>query len=112
MLPDHIVEREDRKTLSLLAFALNKAGIPGDAWQAVMRFEDLEPADQCVCLFKQDGWWKVSYTERGSWREDGRFPSSYYAIKFMFSILAGDQGPYRLREDWERDTGQEFSMIE
>ncbi|MEK6542060.1 MAG: hypothetical protein AABZ45_08065 [Pseudomonadota bacterium] len=111
-LPPHIVEREDRKTLDLLRFAMTSRGVDGQAWQAAMRFDALAPCDDCICLYGDGGSWVVSYTERGTWREIARFPLSYDAVKYLFAHFIGGPSPYDVREDWERKTGQEFSMVD
>lgn len=112
MLPPHIVEREEAKTLSLLRFALERRGITASAWALAMRREFIGPQDDCICLWKEDGRWLVQYTERGTWREMGSFPEIFEAVKYFFAQFASGPSPYDLREQWEAATGQSFSMVE
>jgi hypothetical protein len=112
MLPPHIVEREDRKRLSLLEFALDRSGVDRGAWAAAFSRSEIGPVDDCLCLFRQAGAWCVEYTERGTWREIGQFPQSYDAINFLWGMLLGRTSPYDCREAWEAQTGQEFSMVD
>ena len=111
-LPAHIVEREDRKTLDLLRYAMRLRGVGEQSWQAAMTFDALASCDDCICLYGEDGSWVVAYTERGTWREIARFPLSYDAIKYLYTQFVGGPTPYDLREDWERETGQSFSMVD
>jgi hypothetical protein len=113
MLPPHIIEREDRKTLSLLAFALEGSNVERSAWAAVYDRADIaQPIDNCLCLFKRDGEWLVTYTERDGWYDIGRFPKCSDAIKFFYSYLVPSKSPYDFRAKWEVRTGQQFSMQE
>jgi hypothetical protein len=113
MLPPHILEREDRKTLSLLAFALEAAGIDRRRWSlAYDRDALVQPIDDCLCLFKQAGEWLVTYTERGGWSDIGRFARCADAIKFVHAYLVPGASPYDCRKVWEARTGQQFSMQE
>lgn len=108
-----IIEREDRKTLSLLAFALEASRVDGRRWSATYdRSEIVQPIDDCLCLFKQDGEWLVTYTERGGWDDIGRFPRCSDAIKFFYTYLVPGTSPYDYRKKWEARTGQQFSMQE
>jgi hypothetical protein len=113
MLAPHIVEREDRKTLSLLAFALDSSRVARSNWAAVYdRADIVQPIDNCLCLFKEAGEWLVTYTERGGWDDIGRFPRCADAIKFFYTYLVPGASPYDYRRKWEAHTGQEFSMQE
>jgi len=113
MLPPHIVEREDRKTLDLLAFALERSRVARSAWAAVYdRSDIIQPIDNCLCLFKDGGEWLVTYSERGGWNGIGRFPQWSDAIKFFYTCLVPSQSPYDYRKKWEARTGQQFSMQE
>jgi hypothetical protein len=112
MLPPHIIEREDGKRLSLLAFALEKDGADGRSWAVAFDRSGLGPVDECVCLFSEDGEWQVSYRERGQWRLMGRFPNSHDAGNFLWHVMRCGDGPYQFREAWEEATGQHFSMVE
>ena len=113
MLPSHIVEREDRKTLSLLAFALERSGTDHQRWQAVYERSDIvQPIDNCLCLFRDGDEWLVTYTERGGWDDIGRFPRCADAIKFFYTYLVPSKSPYDYRKTWEARTGQEFSIQE
>lgn len=112
ILPPHIIEREDRKTLDLLRFALRERGISNRAWQVTMRFDEIGNCDDCTCLYKDGEAWVVAYTERGTWREIARFPLSSDAIRFLYAHYCGGPCPYDVREEWERQTGQCFSMVD
>ena len=112
MLPPHIVEREDRKTLDLLAFAMARAGVEQRHWAAAYDRSEIGPVDDCTCLWREDDWWVVSYTERGTWSEIARFPLSYTAIRFLFSEFCGGPSPYDVREAWESSSGLSFSMVD
>jgi hypothetical protein len=113
MLPPHIVEREDRKALSLLAFALEQSGVARSNWAAGYDRADIAgPIDNCLCLLKDGGEWLVTYTERGGWNDIGRFPQCADAIKFVYTYLVPGRSPYDYRKTWEARTGQQFSMQE
>jgi hypothetical protein len=112
MLAPHILEREDRKTLDLLRFALVKSGVGSGRWGIGFRFADLPPVDDCICLYGSEDRWIVSYTERGQWREQARFPESHDAIRYFYAQFHPGPGPHDMRKRWERATGQEFSMVE
>jgi hypothetical protein len=112
MLPRHIQEREDRKTLDLLGFALGRSGIDKSAWQVAAWFEALAPCDDCVCLYSADGGLIVAYAERGQWREMARFPESHEASKYFFANFRPGPSPYDMRQAWETETGQAFSMVD
>jgi hypothetical protein len=112
MLPPHIVEREDRKTLDLLRFAMEQRGVSPRAWAAAMSRNDLPPVDDALCLFFENGRWIASYTERGTWKEIASFPRSFDAVKFVFAEFTNGPSPYDYREDWEAASGQRFSMVE
>jgi hypothetical protein len=112
MLPPHIVEREARKTLSLLGYALERSDVATASWTAAVDRAGIGPVDDCVCLFGENGEWLVTYTERGGWRDIGRFPACYDAANFLYSYLVRGKSPYDYRKEWEAHTGQQFSMIE
>jgi hypothetical protein len=113
MLPPHILEREDRKTLNLLAFALERSNVQRSNWAAVYdRADIVQPIDNCLCLFKEGDEWLVTYTERGCWNDIGRFPQCSDAMKFFYNYLVPCKSPYDFREKWEARTGQQFSMQE
>jgi hypothetical protein len=112
MSSPHIQAREDRKTLDLLSFALARGGIDQRAWQVAASFDALQACDDCICLYESDGAWIVAYTERGQWREMGRFPNTYEASKYFYAQFRPGPSPYDVREAWEATTGQQFSMVD
>jgi hypothetical protein len=113
MLLPHIVAREDRKTLSLLVFALERSGVERRRWAVAEDRDGITGAiDDCLCLFKDGDAWLVTYTERGEWTDMGRFPQCSNAIRFFYSCLVPSKSPYDYRKKWEARTGQQFSMME
>jgi hypothetical protein len=112
MLSPHIQARENFKTLDLLSFALNRSGVDRRAWQVATSFSDLAPCDDCVCLYGQGAGWTVSYTERGQWREMAHFTDLFEASKYFYAHFRPGASPYDVREQWEDQTGQQFSMVE
>jgi hypothetical protein len=112
MLPPHIVEREDRKRLDLLAFAMDRAGVDRRHWAAAYDRADIGPVDDCTCLYHENGWWVVSYTERGIWTEIGRFPLCYTATNYLFGEFCRGKSLYDVREAWESSRGLSFSMVD
>jgi hypothetical protein len=112
MLPPHIIEREDRKTLDLLGFALDRQGVDRRTWRAAMASGEIGPADDAVCLYAENGRWIVSYTERGDWSEIGSFPKCSDAAQCLYAQLVPHPTPYDHRRHWERTTGQTFSMTD
>ena len=108
----HVQEREDRKTLDLLRFALLRTGVEQHAWQIAPTFDALQPCDDCTCLYGEQGQWIVAHTERGLWRELGRFLNTFEASKYFYANFHPGPSPYDLRECWESETGQQFSMME
>ena len=112
MLPAHIIDREDRKTLNLLAFALERAGAAPGSWAAGYDRSDLGPVDDATCLWREHGSWIVAYTERGTWTEIGRFPLSHTASRFLYTQICGAPSPYDVREHWENASGLSFSMVD
>ncbi|MBN8816584.1 MAG: hypothetical protein J0J06_14200 [Sphingomonas sp.] len=112
MLRPDIQARENRKTLDLLGFALRRAGVDQRAWQIAASFDALAACDDCVCLYAADGVWVVAYTERGQWRETGRFQNTSDASKFFYAQFLPGPSPYDVRNEWETATGQQFSMMD
>ncbi|MFZ1743955.1 MAG: hypothetical protein WAT93_13950 [Pontixanthobacter sp.] len=112
MLPAHIIEREDRKRLDLIRYAMEQVGIDRRAWAVAYDQTELSGKDDCVCLFRQQDRWMVYYTERGTWNELGSFPNCYEASRFFWTVLCSSTSPYDYREAWEKDTGLVFSMQE
>jgi hypothetical protein len=113
MISPHIVEREDRKTLDLLGFALGRERVSPEAWRAAMAFSELrQPMDNAVCLYREGERWIVSYTERGGWWEIGSFAKCSDAAQCLYAQLVPHPSPYDHRKAWERKTGQTFSMTD
>jgi hypothetical protein len=109
---ERIREREEAKTLDLLAFAMDRAGVPRGAWAAAVSRAALPPVDDCLCLYREGEAWALSYSERGGWREIARFPLCHDAIEFLFWQMTNAPTPYSYREAWEAHSGQEFSLVE
>lgn len=102
--------REAAKTIDLLGFALDRAGV-SRGWSAAPTRAEMGTPDDCLCLFGEDGWWIVAYVERGSWREDARFPGCQAAAQFLFWQMTGAPGIYQYREAWEAASGTRFSLM-
>jgi hypothetical protein len=112
-ISERVRRREEAKTLDLLAFALDRAGVDRRAWATTETREDLPPVDDCLCLYRDGASWVASYTERGVWREIGRFPLCNNAVEFFFWHLTNaTPNPYAFREAWEAESGQQFSLVE
>jgi hypothetical protein len=110
MLSPEIVAREAAKTLDLLRFALDRRGVDARAYAISADPAGLGPVDDQLCLTGGEEW-LISYVERGVQRDIARFPQAYDAARHFFMALTDPKSFYEYRPAWEKETGQEFSMI-
>jgi len=111
LIPRHIVEREDRKTLDLLRFALSQHGVTATL-AAPNRLEVLDGMDEGFLLYEEGTAWQVRYLERGSERDEATFPNSFNAVNFLYCRLIPSPSPFDFREEWKVATGQMFSLVD
>lgn len=110
-IPRHIIEREDRKILDLLRFALAKSGIEA-CWSSPRSLSLTDGFDEGYLIYEEDHKWQVRYKERGIERDEGTFPNSFNAVEFLYSKLIPSPSPFEFREEWKAATGQSFSLVD
>ena len=97
--------------LSLLRYALRKEGMREGHDYHIAR-----KGGACLtsgmgeyCLQENDdNLWTLYSEERGNKNVTATSLDSHDAIKFFYYCLMNDFGPFKYREEWERDTGLQF----
>ncbi len=99
------------KAIDLLKFALDKEGIQADRYGIIL-LEDTSPiiCEKTYLEELENDMWRVFSMERGIQHEYGRFSSYSPAVDYYFWRLIDAKTPWFYREQWEKETGQEFLL--
>jgi len=111
MLAPEIEAREAAKTLDLLRYALVHERVDPRRYAIAIDPAGLGPGDDQFQLTQNADGWEIFYIERGQRSDIACFANVRDAAKHLFMALTDPTSFYRHRPAWERETGQEFSMI-
>lgn len=97
----------EAKKIDLLKYAFAKRGVDEKKWNVVFSHNDVsELYISLVKISEKD--WRISVRERSKLIDIGRFENISRACDFLYWYLTHAPSISYYREEWEKETGQEF----